>query len=174
MSPEKQNNEPLPEEPYHQHYDDLEKTKQENEANEEATEQKNDTKKGFAGVKALLATGALMMALPAGVAINNKIQDENRFPDNYRPVPQEQTYVEASNSVIPPSAAVEEQPQNAIYHPEGYVEAISPVDIKTESAQDVVLSPENQKALDEHWQNFEKVHEGHPMNVNDVSAYQEK
>jgi hypothetical protein len=111
MSPEKLNNEPLPEEPYHQHYDDLERSKQENEAKEEATESKTDTKKGFSAIKGLLATGTLALGLTAGgIAIHNEIQDENRFPDNYRPVPQEQTYVEASHSVIP-GATTEEQKQ---------------------------------------------------------------
>ena len=91
----------LPEEPYAQHYADLEKSKQENEAKEEAVEAKTDTKKGFASARALLATGALALALPVGIAMHDKYQDENRFPDNYKPAPQEQTYVEASHSVIP-------------------------------------------------------------------------
>ena len=35
-----------------------------------------------------------------------------------------------------------------------------------------VAQANQQAELDKHWENFEKVHEGHPMNVNDVSAYE--
>ncbi|MFZ2125113.1 MAG: hypothetical protein WA087_04005 [Candidatus Saccharimonadales bacterium] len=161
----------LPEEPYAQHYADLEKSKQENEVKEEATETKPDTQKGFIGLKTAIATGLLLAATAGAGSYANKVyQDENRFPDNYRPVPtaEESSVMHASSAVEIPDAEKLAAEREQIPKPEltePYVKA------EYTATGEPIAQATQQAELDKHWENFEKVHEGHPMNVNDVSAY---
>ncbi|NCQ54288.1 hypothetical protein COV88_03180 [Candidatus Saccharibacteria bacterium CG11_big_fil_rev_8_21_14_0_20_41_19] len=83
--------------------------------------EKTDAKseKGFTKTQKLIASVALGAAMFIGGL--SLVKEEQQFPDGYQNIPKPEMYLQATNSVIPGEASVEQEPVAELKGP--YVEA---------------------------------------------------